>query len=71
VRRRREDIQLKTPDQIRRMRAAGLVVAAGLAAMAEAAKPGVSTHELDQIARKVLADANAVSSFLGYAGPPA
>jgi methionyl aminopeptidase len=70
VRRRRDDIELKTPDQIRRMRAAGLVVAAGLAAMTEAAKPGVSTHELDQIARKVLADAGAVSSFLGYAGPP-
>jgi methionyl aminopeptidase len=70
VRRRRDDIQLKTPDQIRRMRAAGLVVAAGLAAMTEAAKPGVSTHQLDQIARKVLADAGAVSSFLGYSGPP-
>lgn len=52
------------------MRAAGLVVAAGLAAMTEAAKPGVSTYELDQIARQVLADAGAVSSFLGYAGPP-
>lgn len=52
------------------MRSAGLVVAAGLAAMTEAAKPGVSTHQLDQIARKVLADAGADSSFLGYSGPP-
>ena len=52
------------------MRAAGLVVAAGLAAMTEAAKPGVSTYELDQVAREVLAEAGAVSSFLGYAGPP-
>ncbi|HST49616.1 type I methionyl aminopeptidase [Jatrophihabitans sp.] len=70
MRRRRDDIELKTPEQIRSMRAAGLVVAAGLAAMAEAAKPGVSTYELDQIAREVLAEAGAVSSFLGYAGPP-
>jgi methionyl aminopeptidase len=70
VRRRRDDIELKTPDQIRSMRAAGLVVAAGLAAMTEAVKPGVSTHELDQIARRVLAEAGAVSSFLGYSGPP-
>jgi methionyl aminopeptidase len=70
VRRRRDDIELKTSDQIRSMRAAGLVVAAGLATMAEAAKPGVSTYELDLIAREVLAEAGAVSSFLGYAGPP-
>ena len=52
------------------MRAAGLVVAAGLAAMTEAAQPGVSTYDLDQIARRVLAEAGAVSSFLGYSGPP-
>jgi methionyl aminopeptidase len=70
VRRRRDDIQLKTPDQIRSMRRAGLVVAAGLAAMTDAAKPGVSTYELDRLARRVLAEAGAVSSFLGYSGPP-
>ena len=70
MRRRRDDIELKTPDQIRSMRRAGLVVAAGLAAMTEAAQPGVSTYELDQVARRVLAEAGAVSSFLGYAGPP-
>ena len=70
MRRRRDDIELKTPDQIRSMRRAGLVVAAGLAAMTEAARPGVSTYELDQVARQVLAEAGAVSSFLGYAGPP-
>ena len=70
MRRRRDDIQLKTPDQIRSMRRAGMVVAAGLAAMTDAAKPGVSTYELDQVARRVLAEAGAVSSFLGYSGPP-
>ncbi len=52
------------------MREAGLVVGAGLAAMTQAIRPGVSTYELDQIARRVLADAGAASSFLGYAGPP-
>jgi methionyl aminopeptidase len=70
VRRRRDDIQLKTSDQIRSMRRAGLVVAAGLAAMTDAAQPGVSTYALDQVARRVLAEAGAVSSFLGYSGPP-
>lgn len=68
--RRREDIQLKSPDQIRLMRRAGLVVAEGLAQMAEAVKPGMSTLDLDEIAREVLRSARADSSFLGYAGPP-
>jgi methionyl aminopeptidase len=70
MRRRREDIQLKTPAEVKLMREAGLVVAAGLAAMSSAAQPGVSTDELDQIARRVLAEAGATSSFLGYSGPP-
>ena len=52
------------------MRKAGLVVARGLAEMAAAAEPGVSTYQLDRIARDVLRAGRATSSFLGYAGPP-
>ncbi len=59
-------IELKTPEQIATMRAAGLVVARGLRAMAAGAAPGVSTGELDAIARDVLKDADATSSFLHY-----
>lgn len=70
MRLRNSRIELKTPDEIRKMRAAGLVVAEGLAAMAEAAQPGVSTWDLDQIGRNVLARNGAVSSFLGYGYPP-
>jgi methionyl aminopeptidase len=70
VRRRRNTIDLQSVDEIRLMRRAGLVVAEGLAAMAAAAEPGVSTLELDRIAREVLRANRAVSSFLGYAGPP-
>ena len=44
-------IQLKSADEIRLMRAAGLVAAEILEDMCVAAKPGVSTWELDQIAR--------------------
>ena len=46
-----ERIQLKSPDQIATMRAAGLVVARALAAMRAAVAPGVSTADLDAIAR--------------------
>ncbi|MEO8888778.1 MAG: type I methionyl aminopeptidase [Jatrophihabitantaceae bacterium] len=67
-----ERIQLKSVDQIELMRQAGLVVARALRLMDEAAAPGVSTADLDGIAREVLREAGATSSFLHYdigAGP--
>jgi len=64
--RRRSSIEIKSADQLAVMRQAGLVVATALHAITGAAKPGVSTHELDVIARDVLSDHRATSSFLGY-----
>jgi methionyl aminopeptidase len=69
--RRGPDIEYKTPEQIQKMRAAGLVVAAALAAVRDAVAPGVSTGDLDAIAERVIRDAGAVPSFLGYQGYPA
>ena len=71
INRQHYSIELKSLDEIRLMRRAGLVVAAGLAAMRAACRPGVSTGELDAIARMVLADNGAVPSFLNYHGYPA
>jgi len=65
---RRSSIELKSAEQILRMRSAGLVVARTLQAVREAARPGVTTIELDGIARERIAAAGAVSSFLGYGG---
>ena len=48
------------------MRRAGLVVARTHAALVAMAAPGVTTGELDQRAREVLAEHKASSSFLGY-----
>lgn len=59
-------IELKTPDQLRTMRRAGLVVAEVHAAVREAAAPGVTTGDLDQVARDILARHGAGSSFLNY-----
>lgn len=64
--RRRSPIEVKTPAQLATMREAGLVVAQALAAMTQACAPGVSTADLDGIARDVLRTAGATSSFLGY-----
>lgn len=66
MRRHRSRIQVKTAAQLDSMRAAGLVVAQALAAMTDACAPGVSTRDLDEIARSVLRRAGARSNFLGY-----
>ena len=49
-------IQIKTVDQIRLMRAAGLVVADALAAMRAAVAIGVTTRELDAIAESAVCE---------------
>lgn len=64
-------IEVKTPQQLRYMREAGLVVAAMHQALREAAQPGVSLLELDQVSRQVIAQKGAKSNFLGYHGFPA
>lgn len=69
--RRQLDIQYKTPEQITKMRAAGLVVAEALAAMRDALSPGVSTAKLNDVADEVIRSRGAVPSFLGYQGYPA
>ncbi|NYT93081.1 type I methionyl aminopeptidase [Salinispora sp. H7-4] len=71
MRRPQLDIQLKTPDQIAKMRAAGLVVAEALRRMREAVAPGVSTAELDAVAESTIRAAGATPSFQGYHGFPA
>ncbi|WP_277208585.1 type I methionyl aminopeptidase [Isoptericola croceus] len=64
-------IELKSLDQVRLMRRAGLVVADALAAVRAAAHPGCTTSELDAVAARVIAEAGAEPSFLGYQGFPA
>ena len=59
-------VELKTPDQLLVMRRAGLVVAAALDAVAAAVRVGVTTAELDAVAREVIGAAGAQPSFLDY-----
>ena len=53
------------------MAIAGALVAAALAAVKQAAAPGVSTKDLDEVAEAVIRDAGGTPSFLGYHGFPA
>jgi methionyl aminopeptidase len=62
---------IRTESELASMRKAGRVVAEMLAACKEAVRPGVSTAELDAVAREVLARRGARSNFLGYHGFPA
>ncbi len=62
---------LKSPEQIAKMRQAGRVVAEMLEACAAAARPGITTNDLDKVARGVLARRKAKSNFLNYHGYPA
>ncbi|QWW19241.1 type I methionyl aminopeptidase [Schaalia sp. 19OD2882] len=64
-------IELKTRDQMRFMRRAGLVVADIHRALRDFAAPGVTTLECDEVVREVIAKAGAKSNFLGYHGFPA
>jgi methionyl aminopeptidase len=69
--RRKDRIELKSPEQIVLMRAAGLVVARTLETLRDAVAPGVTTRELDAIAEESIRTQGAVPSFLGYHGYPA
>ncbi|GAB3590153.1 type I methionyl aminopeptidase [Angustibacter peucedani] len=66
----RDRIQYKTPDQVRAMRRAGVVVGETLELLRRTAAPGVSTGELDALAERTIRGAGATPSFLGYGHPP-
>jgi len=68
---RGRDVELKTAGEIDAMRIAGALVAQALTAVTAAARPGLSTGDLDAIAEQVIRDGGGVPSFLGYHGYPA
>lgn len=61
----------RTRDEIAKMRRAGKVVAEIIEDTRAAIKPGVTTADLDAVARDVLDRRSARSNFLGYHGFPA
>ena len=62
-------IQLKSISEIAKLREANLVVADVLDALEQAARPGVSTWDLNEIAVQRLKQLKAESAFLGYGHP--
>src|SRR3954471_16292525 len=64
-------ITLKSERELTLMRKAGAIVAQILQEMAEMAKPGVSTGEIDRFAESRIKDLGATPAFKGYHGFPA
>ncbi len=62
-------IVLKSPREIEIMREAGRINALALQAVREAARPGVTTAELDAVAEEVIRSHGAIPAFKGYPGP--
>ena len=68
--RKPKTVPFRTDGELDAMAAAGAIVGAALVAVRDAAKVGVSTLELDEIAETVIREAGAVPSFKGYHGFP-
>lgn len=69
-RKKSKKIAAKTPAELDAMQAAGEIVGRTLQAVKAAAKPGVSTLDLDEIAEATIREAGATPAFLGYQGFP-
>lgn len=59
-------IELRTPDEIERMRPAGAFVARVLEATRAAARPGVDLLEIDALAHRMIREAGAESCYVDY-----
>jgi methionyl aminopeptidase len=61
---------VKTPDQIEKIRAAGKIAAGAIEMLRSEVKPGVTTDQLDRLAHEFVLDHGAYPSTLGYRGYP-
>lgn len=64
-------IVLKTSRELKIMREAGKIAAIALKKAGAAVEPGVSTWEIDRVARRYIEGQGAIPTFLGYGGYPA
>jgi len=63
-------INIKSPREIEIMRRSGKITAKTLVRLMDAAKPGVTTGELDRIAEESIRSLGGVPTFIGYNGYP-
>src|SRR5690242_2237613 len=63
-------IEIKSPEQVEKMRVAGLLVGETLELLRRSARAGVTTAELDAIAEDNIRSGGGIPSFKGYGHPP-
>ena len=63
-------VEIKTPDQIAKMRVAGLLVGETLELLRTSVRAGITTGDLDAIAQENIRAGGGTPSFLGYGHPP-
>ena len=63
-------VEIKSPEQIAKMRVAGLLVGETLELLRDAVRPGISTGELDALAEDNIRSHGGIPSFKGYGHPP-
>ncbi|MFF2552696.1 type I methionyl aminopeptidase [Nocardia sp. NPDC058058] len=69
-RKNKKVVPFRTAGELDAMAAAGAIVGRALVAVRNAAKPGVSTLELDEVAEQLIRENGAIPSFKGYHGFP-
>jgi methionyl aminopeptidase len=67
---RDRSIEIKTPEQIAKMRVAGLLVGETLELLRSSVRAGITTGELNAIAEDNIRSNGGIPSFLGYGHPP-
>jgi methionyl aminopeptidase len=67
---RERGIEIKTPEQIEKMRVAGLLVGETLALLRASVRAGITTGELDALAEDNIRAGGGIPSFKGYGHPP-
>ncbi len=65
-----EGSDVKTPEQIEKIRNSGRIAAEAIALVGKSCEPGITTDELDRIAHDFLISQGAYPSTLGYRGFP-
>src|ERR1700744_4340958 len=63
-------IHYKTPAEVELMRDSARLVSKTLTEVAKILKPGITTHQLDQLIGEFIRDNEAIPSFLNYRGYP-
>ena len=64
------DITIKTPAEIQKLAAGGRILAAIVRQLSQAVKPGLTTQDLEDLARSLMKQRGVEGSFLNFGEPP-